>query len=111
MSEEEDNLIQDLILAGGLEISGVDEKNGEFLYSITNKMKDLMPELYEEHINKTNKDIMRLWEKGFVNVDITEDDPVVTLTEKAHNALEISKLTKEEIWSLEEIKRMLNPKV
>ena len=111
MSDEEDSLIDDLILAGGLEISGIDERNGEFLYTITNKMKDLMPELYEEHLAHVNEEIMKLWEKGFVNVDMMSDDPIVTITQKAYNIIEVSKLSKEEVWSLEEIKRVSGPKV
>jgi hypothetical protein len=111
MSNEEDSLIDDLILAGGLEISGIDEKTGEFLYTMTGKMKDLMPELYEEHLSDVNKEIMKLWEKGFVNVDMMNDDPIVTVTKKAYDIIEISKLSKEEAWSLEEIKRMMGPKV
>jgi hypothetical protein len=111
MSSEEDNLIDELILAGGLEISGIDEINGEFLYTMTGKMKDLMPELYEEHLSQVNEDIMKLWEKGFVNIDMMSDDPLVTVTQKAYNITEISKLTKEEIWSLDEIKRLMGPKV
>jgi hypothetical protein len=108
---EEDSLIDDLILAGGLEISGIDEQSGEFLYTMTSKMKDLMPELYEEHLSHVNEEIMKLWEKGFVNVDMMSDDPIVTVTKKAYDIIEISKLSKEEAWSLEEIKRMMGPKV
>jgi hypothetical protein len=108
---DEDKLIDDLILAGGLEIAGIDERNGEFLYTMTNKMKDLMPELYKEHLTSVNQDIMRLWEKGFVDIDITNDDPIVTLTEKAYDIFYISKLSKDEAWSLEEIKRLMGPKV
>jgi hypothetical protein len=111
MNNEEDKLIDDLLLAGGLEISGIDETNNEFLYTMTSKMKDLMPELYEDHLDRVNQDIMNLWEKGFVNVDMMSDDPFVTLAQKAYDISEISKLTKEEVWSLEEIKRMLGPKV
>ena len=111
MSNEEDSLIDDLILTGGLEISGIDEQSGEFLYTITNKMKDLMPELYEEHMAHVNEEIMKLWEKGFVNVDMMSDDPIVTITEKAYDIIEVSKLSKEELWSLEEIKRVSGPKV
>ena len=111
MSNEEDNLIDDLILAGGLEISGVDESSGELLFTITNKMKDLMPELYEEHMAYVNENIMNLWEKGFVNVDMMSDDPIVTLTRKAYDIIEVSKLSKEELWSLKEIKRASEPKV
>lgn len=111
MSDEEDSLIDDLILAGGLEISGIDERSGEFLYTMTGKMKDLMPELYEEHMAHINQDIMKLWEKGFVNVDMMSDDPIVTVTQKAYDIIEISKLSQEEAWSLREIKRMMGPKV
>ena len=111
MNNEEDSLIEDLVLAGALEVAGIDDKSGELLYTMTNKMKDLIPELYEDHMDNINKEIMRLWEKGFVNVDMMLDDPLVTLTQKAYDTTEISKLTREEIWSLEEIKRMLGPKV
>jgi hypothetical protein len=111
MNNEEDAFIDDLILAGALEIAGIDDRNGEFLYSITNKMKDLMPDLYEEHINHINEEIMKLWEKGFVNVDMMQSDPIVTVTRKAYDVVEVSKLSKDEIWSLEEIKRMMGPKV
>ena len=111
MNNEEDNLIDDLILAGGLEISGIDERNGDFLYTMTSKMKDLMPDLYEEHLAHVNEEIMRLWEKGFVNVDMMSDDPIVTVTQKAYDIIELSKLSQEEVWSLEEIKRLMGPKV
>lgn len=50
---------------------------------------------------------MALWEKGFVNVDLMLDEPIVTLTEKALINDELSKLTKQQRWSLEEIKRLL----
>lgn len=111
MSNEEDRLIDELILAGGLEISGIDERNGEFLYTVTDKMKDLMPEFYEEHLSQVNEHIMQLWEKGFVNIDMMSDDPIVTVRQKAYDIIEVSKLSKEEIWSLEEIKRLMGPKV
>jgi hypothetical protein len=111
MANEEDALIDDLILAGALEIAGIDDKNGEFLYNMTNKMKDLMPELYEEHLSQINQEIMKLWENGFVNIDMASDDPLVTLTSKAYDIIEISKLSMEDKWSLEEIKRLMDPKV
>jgi uncharacterized PurR-regulated membrane protein YhhQ (DUF165 family) len=62
---EEDNIIDELILTGALEIAGIDSTTGEFLYSVTPKLKDIMPELYQEHIDNVNKDIMALWEHGF----------------------------------------------
>lgn len=109
----EDNIINEtierLILNGGIEIIGIDN-NGEPLYSFTPKLKILMPELYEEHLNSVNREIMNLWEKGYVNIDFFEEDPIVTITEKALNQEKVLQLSKEEQWHLSELKRLLERK-
>jgi hypothetical protein len=102
--------IEDLILNGGIEVIGLDS-DGEPLYSFTPKLKILMPELYEEHLNSVNKEMMNLWEKGYVNIDFFEKDPLVTLTEKSLIDEEILKLSKEERWNLSELKRLLERKI
>jgi len=100
-------IIDDLILQGAIQICGVDEKSGEFLYQFTPKLKDIMPELYKEHLNSVNSELMNLWEKGFVNMDLMSESPIVTLAHKAFEKNEISVLSKEEQHSLNEIKRIL----
>ena len=107
MGNKEDELIKNLILQGALEVAGVDSENGEFLYAITSKMKDIMPDMYEDHLKTVNRDLLNLWEKGYVNIDLFLPDPVVTISEKGMDKNEISKLTKPEIWALEEVKRLL----
>ena len=107
MSSNEDELIENLILQGALEVAGLDSENGEFLYAITSKMKEVMPDLYEDHLKTVNRDLLNLWEKGYVNIDLFLPDPVVTISEKGLNKNEVSKLTKPEIWALEEVKRLL----
>jgi hypothetical protein len=107
MSSNEDELIENLILQGALEVAGVDSENGEFLYAITSRMKEVMPDLYEDHLKTVNRDLLNLWEKGYVNIDFFLPDPVVTISEKGLDKSEISKLTKPEIWALEEVKRLL----
>ena len=107
MSNSEDELIKNLILQGALEVAGVDSETGEFLYAITSKMKDVMPDMYEDHLKTVNRDLLNLWEKGYVNIDFFLPDPVVTISEKGLDKNEISKLTKPEIWALEEVKRLL----
>ena len=107
MSSNEDELIENLILQGALEVAGVDSENGEFLYAITSRMKEVMPDLYEDHLKTVNRDLLNLWEKGYVNIDFFLPDPVVTISEKGLDKGEISKLTKPEIWALEEVKRLL----
>jgi len=107
MNSPEDDLINNLILQGALEVAGVDSETGEFLYAITSKMKDVMPDMYEDHLKTVNRDLLNLWEKGYVNIDLFLPDPIVTISEKGLDKNQISKLTKPEIWALEEIKRLL----
>jgi hypothetical protein len=50
---------------------------------------------------------MVLCEKGYINIDLFEKDPIITLSEKALNKEEINKLSAKDQWSLHEIKRLL----
>lgn len=104
---DENQIIDDLILNGGLEIAGIDEKTGQFLYSFTPKIKELRPDLYDQHLNHVNGELMRLWENGFLNIDLMEDEPIVTITEKALDKDALSTLSKEDQWALDEIKRLM----
>lgn len=112
MTEYDDTeMINKLILDGGLEVCAVDNDTGEMLYSFTPKIKEIMPELYKEHMHNVNSEIMNLWEKGFLELDLFQKDPVVTITLKALNQNEVKNLSKQERWSLFEIVRLLQRKV
>ena len=100
-------IIDNLILEGGIEFAGIDSETGEIMYSITPKIKDLMPELYEEHLNFINDELMVLWEKGFVDIDFLNDDPLIYISDKSYDKSEVMKLSKEERWSLRELKRAI----
>jgi hypothetical protein len=110
MSRDEDQIIEKLILNGGLETVGVDQETGELLYSFTPKIAKLMPNLYEEHLNDVNAQIMNLWEKGFVELNLFESDPKITLTEKSLDPDSLSTLSKQEHWNLLEVMRLLKLK-
>jgi len=101
-------IIDDLILDGGLEVAGVDPETGEMLYLFTPKIKELMPELYHDHLNFVNDELMALWEKGYVNIELLEDDPLISLTSKSNDPGEMAKLSKQEKWSLQELRRAIN---
>jgi hypothetical protein len=105
MSDEE--LIESLILQGGIQAAGIDSQTGELLYAFTPKIKEIMPELYEDHISSVNTEVMGLWEKGYINIDLFQKDPVITLSKKALNVDEVKKLSAKDQWSLHEIKRIL----
>ena len=107
MDESEQKMMDKLILSGALQVAGIDNETGEFLYQFTPKLKDVSPELYHEHVNHVNGELMRLWENGFLNINFMDENPIVTLTEKAFDKAEINKLSKEDKWGIEEIKRIL----
>jgi hypothetical protein len=107
MIPEEQDSIDYLLLNGGLEVVGLDSDNGEFLYAFTPKIKDLMPELYKEHISDVNKNVLKLWEMGYLEIDFMQEDPVITVGAKAFDLGEVSKLSKDDQWHLNEIKRLL----
>jgi hypothetical protein len=106
-NSDEEEIIDKLLLENALEVVGIDKSNGEFLYAFTPKIKEVMPELYKDHLNFVNSEIMVLWEKGYLNVDFLSDNPEVTVTNKAFIQEELDKLSRQELWSLEEIKRLL----
>lgn len=110
MTPDDNEIIEKLILDGALEVAGVDAEDGSLLYSFTPRIKELMPELYADHMNSVNAEILSLWERGYVDIDFLSKDPIVTLTEKSFDDKEISKLTKREKWSIDELKRLLRKK-
>jgi hypothetical protein len=109
MSKEEhiSEIIDHLILEGGLEVAGIDPESGEMLYAFTPKVKEIMPELYHDHLNFVNDELMVLWEKGYVDIDFLMDDPLISLTTKSYDPDELQKLSKQEKWSLQELKRVV----
>lgn len=106
--KEEDLVIEQLILDGALEFGGIDVASGEILYTFTNKLKEIMPELYNEHLNFVNSEIMYLWEFGFLSIEnLADKNPKVTLTVKAYDQDKIKELSPDKQRSLYEIKRIL----
>jgi hypothetical protein len=107
MIPKDQNAIEYLLLQGALQVAGINSKTGEFLYAFTPKIKEIMPQLYHEHINDINAEVMKLWEKGFVNIDLMSENPIITLTKKSLSLEEVANLDDRSQWSLEEIKRLL----
>jgi len=102
-----DETIDMLIATGAIEKSGVDPISGNPTYVFSPLIQEIMPELYEEHLNEINRNIMALWEKRFVDMDLLDSDPKVTLTDKAFDDYEIEQISREEQIALLEIKRIM----
>ena len=105
-----DEIIDSLILNGGLEFIGVDPETGEPLYRPTDMLSMLDPELSKEMSIYFSETTMRLWEKGFINMDVTLKDPLVTLGEKSFDVKLLESLSKEEKTIMQEIIRVLSEK-
>ena len=105
-----DEIIDDLILKGALEFVGIDPETGEPLYRPTDILKSIDPNLSKDMAIYFSQTTMRLWEKGFLNMDVTLKDPSVTLAEKSFDAELIDSLPKEEKIIMQEIIRVLSEK-
>lgn len=103
----EDEFIENLILNGALEVAGIDIETGEPLYNFTEKLQDVNPELHEEVFTFFSKEAMVLWEKGFLDMDITEKNPTVKLTPKALNEIDVMTLDKDKQFTLKQIIKYL----
>lgn len=100
--------IEDLILSGALEVAGMDMDTGDMLYNFTDKLKEINPDLYEDMSNYISTETMALWVEGFLDINITEKNPIVRLTDKAFDDSEVSKLSKEKQYTLKEIIRIIS---
>lgn len=104
---DEEDILEYLFVHGAVTINHIDLETGDIFYKITPKMFDIFPELYQEYLNAVNEDVMRLWENGFIKIDLLDDDPMVSLEPKAFIEEEVSLLSDEDRSALEEVKRIL----
>ena len=104
---DEESMFEDLILSGALEVAGVYIDTGEMLYNFTDKLKDINPKLHNEFSTYFSTEISGLWENGFIEMDITEKNPMVSLTKKALDEKEVNKLDKQKQYTLKEIIRIM----
>jgi hypothetical protein len=99
--------IDKLILSGAIEAAGVDSDTGEILYSFTPKLQKISPMLHDAAMNYFAMHAIKLWEMGFINMDVTEKNPLVSLTKMAFDKNKIDLLEEEMRLTLKEIKRNL----
>lgn len=99
----EDELIQYLLSIGALEFSFFDD-DGSKVYRLTPEAKDLVPNLYEEHIKDFNSKVFSLWNQGMLDLSFdTDGDPLIAVNENSYNSDMIDKLEKEDQEVLKEI--------
>lgn len=94
-----------LIDKGAIAFEGLDE-TGEPIYRFTEKLQEVAPDLYNMHMSMLNAEVMALWEKGFIDMDLFEENPTVKLTTKAFDQVFIDELNDHLQKFLKEIKRV-----
>lgn len=101
-NEQFDEDFQQLILDGMVEFSGM-SADGEMMYRFTDKAFEEIPRLADKATTLFAETLSVLWEKEFVSMDITEENPKVMITEKALDEEAKESLTYEERVTLEYI--------
>jgi hypothetical protein len=82
MDSEDGEILDYYIEIGAIEVAGI-EDDGEFIFGITDKAKDVAPELWEAHQEHVDNSLMQLYEMGLINVTYDESlNPVFELTEE-----------------------------
>lgn len=67
-----DEKLSRYIEIGAISIEGVDE-NGEIVLSVTEKAKELAPELWQAHMEFVDKELIELYKKGLVEIEYNEN--------------------------------------
>jgi hypothetical protein len=102
-----DPSIEELILNGVVEVSGIDAETGEFLYSFTSKLHEIMPDFFNDRMDFVKGEMAFFLELGFLEVNDPEaDNPIIFLTDKAFDEDEVASLSENKQKSLKEIKRL-----
>jgi len=83
MSESPEEWFERMILEGVIEFAGLDPDSGEMLYNFSKDLEKISPEVFQEMIHSMEKDIYKLWEKGFLAMNIAEENPLVKVTPKS----------------------------
>lgn len=107
MSDDNDR-IEQLILNGALEVAGMSLETGEPLYSFTDKLASVDKGLFDAMNNYFYREVTDLWEKGFLNIDFFQESPIVELTDKAFDDIEVAQIDEDQQHALKEIRRIID---
>ena len=78
--EELTETIEHLIDVGALEILGYDSVSDAFTYKITEKCREIYPELYYTHYEMVNEVAQKLWMEDIIDIIFTQGQTIVGLT-------------------------------
>lgn len=70
-------VLQMLIEQGALEIISID-KNGDPVYRVTPKCREIFPELFYSHLSDVNNMAFDLWDLGVIEIEFGDDSHKVS---------------------------------
>ena len=85
---EDDEKLSMYLEMGAVELAGMDE-HGEFIFQITQKAKEIAPELWRAHQDHVDRSLVQLYEAGLINV--TYNDNLEAIIEMSENGHEMAK--------------------
>jgi len=69
---------------GAVELTGMDE-HGEFIFQITEKAKDIAPELWHAHKEHVDRSLVQLYEAGLIKVTYNDNlEATIEMSEEGH---------------------------
>jgi hypothetical protein len=104
---ESNEIFNKLVLTGGLRFAGKDPETGENMYVKTEMLKDIDPKLDVALGKYFSEMSMRLWEKGFIDMDVTDANPIVNLNKKSLDPDQVKKLDANERSALKQLIKLL----
>jgi hypothetical protein len=64
MGLQEEAMLEHLMLQGAVEFQGIDDVTGEMMYGITDKMKEVSPEIYKQLKDQYENHMFQLIDQG-----------------------------------------------
>jgi len=100
--ESIDRIIAQFLEDGIIEIHGFDKISEQITYRLTPKAKEVLPELFEEHLAFVNQLAFDLWEKGYIEMRFDlEGSPLVMLKDMDYVQDVYPKINEEERFFIE----------
>lgn len=101
-------MLEKLILDGSVEVAGVDMETGSFVYNFTPQLKDNNPEIFDSVMSIFYSIVLQLWERGYLDIDLEDEDPLIMLTDKGENLEDLDNLDKMQKEVLKSIVKHFN---
>jgi membrane protease subunit (stomatin/prohibitin family) len=85
---EDNDLFDYYMEIGAIELSGIDD-SGEIVFKVTDKAKELAPELWNAHADYVDQTLLDLYNKDLISVEYDENlQATISLTEQAEKIIE-----------------------